>query len=215
MAHALQHRLCHPSVISLYNVSLYFQFGNLPFGFRANTWLVPPSIAESPTKFMPLPAEDETWGGNGGGQGRKGEYNLRSWATDFAILGSLPCKTEEERVVRDRKAFLLHSQFVDASILKAVSAVRGLIDSDSRAQDMKSCGPGMTVKEARVGDLSIMVKRDDNAKLNSNKSSNLCSKEVVERNLLKGITADESVMIRVSYCSHALIFSARPQNSNA
>ncbi|KAK4747206.1 hypothetical protein SAY87_026243 [Trapa incisa] len=171
------------------------KFGNLPFGFRANTWLVPPSIAESPAKFMPLPAEDETWGGIGGGQGKKGKQNHRSWATDFAVLGALPCKTEEERVVRDRKAFLLHSQFVDSSILKAVSTIRGLIDSDSRAEDMMGCGAGVIVKDTHEGDLSIIVKRDDNAKLNGNNSSNLCLKGVVEKNLLKGITADESVMI--------------------
>ncbi|KAF2301376.1 hypothetical protein GH714_023396 [Hevea brasiliensis] len=73
------------------------KFGNLPYGFRANTWLVPPPVAESPSNFPSLPAEDESWGGNGGGQGRNDEYDLRPWATDFAILASLPCKTEDER----------------------------------------------------------------------------------------------------------------------
>ncbi|XXG90000.1 hypothetical protein AAC387_Pa12g1870 [Persea americana] len=41
------------------------KFGNLPYGFRANTWLVPPVAAQSPSVFPPLPVEDETWGGNG------------------------------------------------------------------------------------------------------------------------------------------------------
>nr|CAD1843397.1 unnamed protein product [Ananas comosus var. bracteatus] len=38
------------------------KFGNLPYGFRANTWLVPPIAAQSPSTFPPLPTEDETWG---------------------------------------------------------------------------------------------------------------------------------------------------------
>ncbi|GJS29099.1 ribonuclease H-like domain-containing protein [Tanacetum coccineum] len=78
------------------------KFGNLPYGFRANTWLVPPSILDSGSNF-------QHWGGNGGGQGQNGQHDRRAWATEFAILANLPCKTEEERVVRDRKAFLLHN----------------------------------------------------------------------------------------------------------
>ncbi|QHO11283.1 Protein TSS [Arachis hypogaea] len=72
--------------------SEYNNFGNLPYGFRANTWLVPPSVAESLSNFPTLSAEDESWGGNGGGQGRNGEYELRQWALDFAVLASLPAK---------------------------------------------------------------------------------------------------------------------------
>ncbi|XAR50527.1 hypothetical protein NMG60_11004873 [Bertholletia excelsa] len=79
------------------------KFGNLPYGFRANTWLVPPSVADSNLNSLPLPAEDENWGGNGGGQGKDGKYDCRPWATEFAVLANLPSKTEEERVVRDRK----------------------------------------------------------------------------------------------------------------
>lgn len=174
------------------------QFGNLPYGFRANTWLVPPSTADSPVNFPPLPAEDENWGGNGGGVGRNGEYDLRPWATDFAILANLPCKTEEERVVRDRKAFLLHSKFVDASIFKAASAIRRFVDSNSRANESS------VVHEERIGDLCITVKRD--TKEVSSKSqlkvndevSGLSAEEFAQRSLLKGLTADESVVVHVS-----------------
>ncbi|GMN49976.1 hypothetical protein TIFTF001_019146 [Ficus carica] len=171
------------------------KFGNLPYGFRANTWLVPPSTADSPVNFPPLPAEDENWGGNGGGVGRNGEYDLRPWATDFAILASLSCKTEEERVVRDRKAFLLHSKFVDASIFKAASAIRCFVDSNSRANESS------VVHEERIGDLCITVKRD--TKEVSSKSqlkvndevSGLSAEEFAHRSLLKGLTADESVVV--------------------
>ncbi|KAJ4718445.1 Tetratricopeptide repeat (TPR)-like superfamily protein [Melia azedarach] len=181
------------------------KFGNLPYGFRANTWLVPPSIAESPLNFLSLPAEDENWGGNGGGLGRDGEYDLRPWATEFAILARLPCKTEEERVVRDRKAFLLHSQFIDVSIFKAVGAIRHFLDSNLNCKDAINYHQGAILFEDRVGDLSITVKRDSadanlksEVKINGNLSSSMCTEEVARRNLLKGVTADESVVVHDS-----------------
>ncbi|KAJ4851671.1 hypothetical protein Tsubulata_014495 [Turnera subulata] len=178
------------------------KFGNLPYGFRANTWLVTPSVAESPSSYLPLPAEDESWGGNGGGQGRNGEYDHRPWATDFAILASLPCKTEEERVVRDRKAFLLHSQFVDVSIFKAVGAIRRVIDADLSAKYAVKSNAGLVLVEDRVGDLSVVVERDapdaslkSEVKVNGSRLSGVTASEVSQRNLLKGITADENVIV--------------------
>ncbi|KAK3219289.1 hypothetical protein Dsin_013259 [Dipteronia sinensis] len=197
------------------------KFGNLPYGFRANTWLVPPSVAEAPSNFPSLPAEDESWGGNGGGQGRDGEHDLRPWATEFAILASLPCKTEEERVVRDRKAFLLHNQFVDVSIFKAVKAIRHLIDSNLNAKDARICHSGAILLEDRAGDLSITVKHDvgdaslkSDVKTNGNQSSGLSAEEVARKNLLKGITADENVVVhdtsslgivKVRHCGYTAI----------
>ena len=181
------------------------QFGNLPYGFRANTWLAPPSVADSPSDFPLLPTEDENWGGNGGGWGRNGEFDLWPWATDFAILACLPCKTEEERVVWDRKAFLLHSQFVDVSIFKAVAAIRHLIDFNMQAKDTISSKPGSVLHEDRMGDLSIIVKCDTtdagskyDIKTDGRQLSNMSDKEAAQWNLLKGLTADESVEIHVS-----------------
>lgn len=180
-----------------------FQFGNLPYGFRSNTWLVPPSVADSASDFVSMPSEDESWGGNGGGQGRNGEHDLRPWATDFAILASLSCTTEEERVVRDRKAFLLHNLFVDVSVFKAVSAIQKVINSS--AMGKLNSSPGSIVHEDRIGDLSITVIRDAidaslklEVKIIGSKSVNESVKEVTQRNLLKGITADESVIVHVS-----------------
>lgn len=174
-------------------VFVSLQFGNLPYGFRANTWLVPPSIADSPSSFQPLPTEDENWGGNGGGQGRNGEYDLLPWATDFAVLASLPCKTEEERVVRDRTAFLLHSKFVDVSIFKATAAIRSLIDSGLKPNESS------VVYEDRIGDLSITVKRDT-SEVSSNSQVKVNDELSAQRSLLKGLTADESVVVHVSIC---------------
>lgn len=72
--------------------------------------------AENPSVFPLLPAEDETWGGDGGGQGRNKEALKRPWEQEFAILAAMACKTPEERQVRDRKAFLHHSMFVDLAV---------------------------------------------------------------------------------------------------
>ncbi|CAI0422468.1 unnamed protein product [Linum tenue] len=170
-------------------------FGNLPYGFRSNTWLVPPSVVESPSKFAPLPAEDDSWGGSGGGLGQNGMHDLRPWATEFAILARLPCKTEEERLVRDRKAFLLHNLFVDVSIHKATRAIHQIIDSNIRAKDR-------VLFEERVGDLLVVVINDEtdeslksSLKVNVDRLSNTSAKEVDQKNLLKGLTADESVII--------------------
>ncbi|GKC96792.1 protein TSS, partial [Tanacetum coccineum] len=174
------------------------KFGNLPYGFRANTWLVPPSILDSGSNFQPLPSEYENWGGNGGGQGQNGQHDRRAWATEFAILANLPCKTEEERVVRDRKAFLLHSLFVDVSIFKAVSTIRKAIDSVATSNSP----PGSIVCEDRVGDLSITVRRDaadastkSEVKVIGIGSPSVSSEEVAIKNLLKGVTADESAVV--------------------
>lgn len=176
------------------------KFGNLPYGFRANTWLVPPSVSDPASDFVPLPTEDENWGGNGGGQCRNGEYDLRPWATDFAILASLPCKTEEERVVRDRKAFLLHNLFVEVAIMKAVSAIGKVMDSIVKCQSNSPSGSLM--HEDHIGDLSIRVTRDaieaswkTDVKIIDHGTSGGSSREATQRNLLKGVTADESVVV--------------------
>lgn len=152
---------------------------------------------------MPLPVEDEKWGGNGGGQGRLGEYDRRPWATDFAILANLPCKTEEERVVRDRKAFLLHNLFLDVSVFKAVSSIQKVIEST--AMTTSDYAPGAVMHESRIGDLSITVKRDyadasfeKEPKVIGGNTFNESTDEVSQRNLVKGVTADESVVVHVS-----------------
>jgi len=175
-----------------------FQFGNLPYGFRENTWVVPPVVSDNPSIFPPLPMEDETWGGNGGGQGRSVSHENRQWARDFAILAAMPCQTAEERQIRDRKAFLLHSLFVDVSVFKAVSVIKNLVD-------IKQNSSLPTSYEERVGDLTIKVTRDVSdaslkldCKNDGNRVLGLSEEELAQRNLLKGITADESATVHVS-----------------
>lgn len=177
------------------------QFGNLPYGFRANTWLVPPIAAQSLPVFPPLPVEDETWGGNGGGLGRDGRSDLIPWANDFAIIASMPCKTAEERQVRDRKAFLLHSLFVDVSIFRAIKAIRRVMDKPDLVFPVAD---SKILHTERVGDLSITVMKDaSNAsskidtKIDGVEAFGVEKKNLVERNLLKGITADENTAAHV------------------
>ncbi|XP_056863886.1 protein REDUCED CHLOROPLAST COVERAGE 2-like [Raphanus sativus] len=203
-----QQLLCHSLVELLQQISRPFdaaydalmkafiehnKFGNLPYGFRANTWVVPPVVADSPSTFPSLPVEDATWGGDGGGVGRSGKHDRRKWAKEFAILASMPCKTSEERQVRDRKAFLLHSLFVDVSVFKAVEIIKNVVESSNQL---------LALHEQRVGDLIISVARDDpdaSAKLDRKSDGTrvleISQEELTQRNLLKGITADESATV--------------------
>ncbi|KAJ8767706.1 hypothetical protein K2173_020646 [Erythroxylum novogranatense] len=206
--------LCHSLVALLQQISRPFdsayqalmkaftehnKFGNLPYGFRANTWVVPPIVADNPSVFPSLPVEDENWGGNGGGQGRNGEHDHRPWAKDFAILAAMPCKTAEERQIRDRKAFLLHSLFVDVSVMKAVATIKRIIEGslcslDGTAQSFPH--------EERIGDLTVKVNRDvadastkPDCKSDGSQVLGMSQEELAQRNLLKGITADESATV--------------------
>ncbi|XP_054805216.1 protein REDUCED CHLOROPLAST COVERAGE 2-like [Prosopis cineraria] len=172
------------------------KFGNLPYGFRANTWVVPPVVADNPSVFPLLPMEDELWEGNGGGQGRDGKHDKRQWAREFAILAAMPCQTAEERQIRDRKAFLLHSLFVDVSVIKAVSAIKHLKESSLNSPTTQ------TSYGEKIGDLVIKVTRDVSdasvkldCKNDGSQILGLSEEELARRNLLKGITADESATV--------------------
>ncbi|MQL74827.1 hypothetical protein Taro_007200 [Colocasia esculenta] len=178
------------------------KFGNLPYGFRANTWVVPPIVADSPSSFQSLPSEDESWHGNGGGQGRDGKFDHRQWAKDFSILASMPCKTAEERQMRDRKAFLLHSLFVDVSVFKAVATIQHIVEDHMPSNGVSNGLSGGVVFEEQIGDLRISVTKDEadasaklETRIDGSWSLGISSEELAQRNLLKGITADESVTV--------------------
>ncbi|CAD6241976.1 unnamed protein product [Miscanthus lutarioriparius] len=178
------------------------KFGNLPYGFRSNTWVVPPVVADSPSVFPPLPTEDETWGGSGGGQGRDGKHDHRPWVKEFAILAAMPCKTAEERQVRDRKAFLLHSLFVDVAVLKAVASIQQLISNHTSLHETTNGTIGSVLHTEQVGDMKIMITKDKtdassklDVKLDGSQAPGMSSEELAQRNLLKGITADESAIV--------------------
>lgn len=178
------------------------KFGNLPYGFRSNTWVVPPVVADSPSVFPPLPTEDETWGGNGGGQGRDGKHDHRPWVKEFAILAAMPCKTAEERQVRDRKAFILHSLFVDVAVLKAVASIQQLISNHTSSHETANGTTDPLLHTEQVGDMKIVITKDKadassklDVKLDGSQAPGMSSDELAQRNLLKGITADESATV--------------------
>ncbi|GJM87215.1 hypothetical protein PR202_ga03149 [Eleusine coracana subsp. coracana] len=178
------------------------KFGNLPYGFRSNTWVVPPVVADSPSVFPPLPTEDETWGGSGGGQGRDGKHDHRPWAKEFAILAAMPCKTAEERQVRDRKAFLLHSLFVDVAVFKAVAAIQQLVSSHTSSHEAINGTVSPVLHTEQIGDMKIIVTKDKadassklDVKLDGSQAPGMSSDDLAQRNLLKGITADESATV--------------------
>lgn len=203
--------MLHLSLINLSPIILLFpylvgvahalQFGNFPYGFRANTWLVPPIAAQSLSTFPPLPAEDETWGGSGGGWGRDGKSDMVPWADEFLYLTFMPCKTAEERELRDRRAFLLHSLFVDVAIFRAIAAVRHVMESTELSASTKI---DEVLYSETVGNFSITVTRDSSdasckldTKIDGNRATGMDSKNLAERNLLKGITADENTAAHV------------------
>ncbi|KAL9254531.1 REDUCED CHLOROPLAST COVERAGE 1-like protein [Drosera capensis] len=172
------------------------KFGNLPYGFRANTWLISPAAAQSPATFPPLPVEDEIWGGHGGGWGRDGRSDLIPWANEFQLVAAMPCKTAEDRQIRDRKAFLVRSLFVDVAIFRAVSTLENLMKKSSLSN---SDVYDEILHTERVGDLYITVMRDArhanckvDTKIDGLRATGLEQKALVERNILKGITADEN-----------------------
>eukprot|EP00850_Spirogloea_muscicola_P015063 SM000112S24005 [mRNA] locus=s112:357300:369907:+ [translate_table: standard] len=165
------------------------RFGNLPYGFRSNTWVVPPQASAQPASFPPLPMENPSWGGNGGGQGCEGAAPARLWVRDFQILSRMACKTQEERLVRDRKSFLLHSLFVDTAIQRATRAIDAAADEGgdlSLRQDNLEINIALSSSDAAC--------RDRN-KLDIGLDEELSRESIAEKNLLKGITADESTAI--------------------
>ncbi|PKA54422.1 Clustered mitochondria protein [Apostasia shenzhenica] len=194
------------------------KFGNLPYGYRANTWLVPPFAAQSPSTFPPLPAEDETWGGHGGGWGRDSRNDLIPWARKFHFLTIMPCKTAEERQTRDRKVFLLHSLFVDVAIFRAIAAMRHVILQNSFMLSVETDG---ILHFETVGDFSIAVFKDASdashkvdTKIDGCRITGMEWKHLAERNLLKGITADENTaahdvrtlgVVSVRYCGYVAV----------
>ncbi|KAK7285789.1 hypothetical protein RJT34_20570 [Clitoria ternatea] len=205
------------------------KFGNLPYGFRANTWLVPPVAVQSPSVFPPLPMEDESWGGNGGGLGRDGKFDLIPWANEFLFIASMPCKTAEERQIRDRKAFLLHTLFVDVAIFKAIRAVKHVMGEPGFSC---SVAENDILYTERVGDLSIRVLKDASdasckvdTKIDGVEATGVNKRDLIERNLLKGITADENTaahdvttlgIINVRYCGYVVVVKIEGgENENA
>lgn len=137
----------------------------------------------------------------GGGLSRDGKSDLLPYANEFLFLASMPCKTVEERQIRDRRAFLLHSLFVDVAIFRAISAVQHVMAKPELAHTAKN---NEVIYVDKVGDLSITVMKDApsasckiDTKIDGTQATGVDTTKLTERNLLKGITADENTAAHV------------------
>lgn len=115
----------------------------------------------------------------------------------------MPCKTPEERQVHDRKAFLLHNLFVDFVIFRAIRTVR----HEMEYGNFRCTGAeNDIIYIERVGDLSIRVLKDGfvasckiDTKIDGVEATGVNPKDLVEQNMLKGITTDENTAACVRY----------------
>eukprot|EP00898_Chlorokybus_atmophyticus_P003122 jgi/Chlat1/3810/Chrsp259S03937 len=162
------------------------RFGNIPVGLRANTWVVPPSFADTPGSPQPLPLEDMEMGGDGGGgcfSGRNsdalGVEQDRFWRAELELIASMPGATPEERLIRDRRLFLVHSAFVETALRRACA----LIDEVERAQSADE-------SELTTHGMRLTVAREPSTPPVGGSAAPLAG------NVLKGLTADEHTQVQ-------------------
>ncbi|CAI9761028.1 unnamed protein product [Fraxinus pennsylvanica] len=99
------------------------------------------------------------------------------------------------------KLSFFHSLFIDVSVFKSVEAIKCLMENDQRSTDNSNSS---ILYEERIGDLLISVAKDvpdASTKLDSKNGGSLVlgmsHEDLTKRNLLKGITADESATVHV------------------
>ncbi|KOM41862.1 hypothetical protein LR48_Vigan04g206000 [Vigna angularis] len=126
---------------------------------------------------------------------------LIPWAKEFSFIAFMPCKTTEERQIRDKKAFLLHTLFVDVAIFRAIKPVKHVMEESDVHNSPTENGIHFT---ERVGDLSIRVMKDASvanckvdSKIDGVETTRINQKDLIERNLRKGIIADENTTAHV------------------
>eukprot|EP00218_Dolichomastix_sp_CCMP3274_P016756 CAMPEP_0170132460 /NCGR_PEP_ID=MMETSP0033_2-20121228/284_1 /TAXON_ID=195969 /ORGANISM="Dolichomastix tenuilepis, Strain CCMP3274" /LENGTH=818 /DNA_ID=CAMNT_0010367823 /DNA_START=36 /DNA_END=2489 /DNA_ORIENTATION=+ len=152
------------------------EFGNLPIGLRANTWVAPPALAAAPGAYRALPAEAPHWGGGGGGFGLEDPLSARAWRADFRLVASMPGATADERALRDRRAFLLHQLFLDRALHLAARTA----DAAAHAGEAR--------RELRAAGLSVVAERHaERAELSAPPEQRASLKA-----LLKGLCSDEN-----------------------
>lgn len=126
----------------------------------------------------------------------------------------MPHKTPEERQVRDRKVFLLHSLFIDHAILRGVESIRRVVMGNVKTIQEKE-GMMTVVYSEEIGDLNITVMKDTtngsykvDTKIDGSRTTGIVdATNLLQRNLVKGITADENTAANVKkifFNSHLL-----------
>ena len=185
-------------------------WGNIPVGIRNNTWLIPPgSIGEKPrmdglVSVLPLPAEDQTWGGDDGGHFCADGHN-RAWRTEFQRIASMQGTDAHGRIARDRRCFLLHQLYADAATVRGTNAIKEAIGTTIRTEDLtkRSEDHMDIVVRAHPAIASPVLKRKDTCR--KKKSDAAAEPEVLPKSttgsastalsasaheLLRGITSD-------------------------
>jgi protein TIF31 len=89
--------------------------------------------------------------------------------------------------------------FVDVAIFKAIKAVKHVLEEPGYCSVAEN-----DIYSERVGDLSVRVLKDGSvasckidSKIDGVEATGVNQKDLVERNLLKGITADENTAAHV------------------
>jgi hypothetical protein len=92
----------------------------------------------------------------------------------------------------------------DVAVLKAVASIQQLISNHTSLHETANGTIGSVLHTEQVGDMKIMITKDKigassklDIKLDGSQAPGMSSDELAQRNLLKGITADESATVHV------------------
>ncbi|KAL8503420.1 hypothetical protein ACS0TY_022239 [Phlomoides rotata] len=113
------------------------KLGNLPYGFRANTWLVPSVVAENPSTFPPLPVEDEV-----GEEVEVDKEEMGSMTSVFKAVAAIKHLIENNQQSADTSSSsILHEERVgDLLISVTKDPPNGSVKLDSKNNGSKVLG---------------------------------------------------------------------------
>ncbi|KAH8948171.1 hypothetical protein BDL97_11G082400 [Sphagnum fallax] len=119
----------------------------------------------------------------------------------------MPCATSEERQIRDHKAFLLHNMFVDVAVTQASEVIQH-VDIRVSQKEPSAGGGNNAATDLHVekrGNLKFTVHCDIGdaskkleVKIDASQALGLSPHQLAVKNLLKGVTADESTTVHDS-----------------
>lgn len=210
LKHSLLHVLrCECSTFRESYASLLQRFtqrnawGNIPAGLRSNTWLVPPGVVGDNTTdidqnrntLLPLPIEDPVWNGNDGGHYRQfcvapnnEIIHQRDWRQDFQRIAMMNGDNCNDRILRDRRCFLLHQLFTDAAGIHGTNLIIERMESGANfAKTIDNMNititPAEPILRRPLHNCNIQASDSDTASTSSS-----------EEELLSGLTSDENTV---------------------
>ncbi|KAI4377269.1 hypothetical protein MLD38_014929 [Melastoma candidum] len=102
------------------------KFGNLPYGFRANTWVVPPLVADNPSVFPALPMGRRKLGvGIGVAMGETGDTMEGSGQKNFLFWQQCRVKLQK------RGKYVIAKVFCCTAYLSIFQSLRQLLQSST------------------------------------------------------------------------------------